>query len=90
MSILEPSKNVLIRFINEALDEPLTDTMIKTATFSTIGLDSETAVIITGKMSDYFDIDIDPVSVFETPSIIGFSLFIDELRAESDLVNNSV
>jgi acyl carrier protein len=84
MSILESSKNALIGFINEVLDEPLTDTMIATATFSSIGLDSETAVIITGQMSDYFDIDIDPVSVFEKPLIIDFSRYVAELRAGSE------
>lgn len=75
----------LISLINDNVSQPVTANAVKDLEFSDLGLDSETAVIITGDLSDRLDLDIDPLIIYETPNITDFVKCVSKMMADEAL-----
>lgn len=72
------AQEMIVKLINDALPQPLSTVQIQQGTFSEMGLDSEAAVAITGSLSDYYDIDIDPLVIFDCPTIDSLASHIND------------
>lgn len=57
----------MVRYITAVLDLP--ETVSITETFDAYGLDSVEAVVMAGVMEEEFCVPIDPINLFEHPSI---------------------
>jgi acyl carrier protein len=62
-------RDSLLCLVRAELRSPLPDGVLLTATFSELGLDSETLVILSGNLAEMHEVDIDPASLFEFSTI---------------------
>ena len=65
----EVIRDELIYLIQNEIGPELSVTQIDNATFVEMGLDSEKLIFITGLLSDRLGVDIDPVLVYENPTV---------------------
>ena len=72
-------EDVIVSFLKTKLGDTVPREFLYSASFADLGLDSAEAVMLTGKLADHFQIDIDPVVVFEYPSVASLARFIKEL-----------
>lgn len=68
--------NELLALINERSIGTIANKDAMSSTFHNLGLDSEAAVAISGELSDRFGVDIDPLMIFEKPSIADFVEYV--------------
>jgi acyl carrier protein len=71
--------NVIIDYINKETDQTIPVEMLRTASFAEMGLDSERLIFLTGELSDRFDVDIDPVIVFEYSNVTSLARYIEKI-----------
>jgi acyl carrier protein len=75
-------ENVIVSYLEGELGEKIPRDVLLSAPFADLGLDSAGAVLLTGKLADHFKVDIDPVVVFEYPSVPSLAGFVRELLSE--------
>jgi len=67
----------MIQYISSVLDRPKEDFPVDDR-FDTYGLDSVEAVIMAGLMEEEFGVPIDPMEMFNHPSVAQFSEYFAE------------
>ena len=53
------------------------------STFNELGLDSVNSVFLLSYVEEHYDVDIDPLSLFDNPTIDSFSAYLFSLINES-------
>ena len=77
--------NAVVSLINKHIDASMAWQSIQNLNFSDLGLDSETAVILTGELSDRFELDIDPLIIFEHANVTEFVDCIVHMLTEQNI-----
>ncbi|WP_213781640.1 acyl carrier protein [Caballeronia sp. dw_276] len=76
-------ENVIVSYLEGELGDKVSRDVLLSAPFADLGLDSAGAVLLTGKLADHFEVDIDPVVVFEYPCVPSLASFIRELLSKN-------